>query len=966
MLRDCTGWGRGPGCAARTFFFLILSLAAALPGIAAPATVELVSRIPVRRAPDTTGPEASWTVEGPLLSTDGRFLAFTSPATNLVLGQADINHVSDVFLYDRDTGAVVLVSHTAGSDVTAGDGISSQPALSADGRFVAFISESEDLTPLGEISEWGSDRVYLFERATGAVTLVSRRAGSPETVDGTARSPQISADGSFIAYVSSADDPVSPPAPEGIHVYVYNRESGFTALVTGPQAEYIDSYALSADGRFVAVSSRSDYHFPGRQLLLWDRLTGMIRQIGQSASFLGLSLSADGRFLAFSSGATNLVPGVTDRNDQPDVFLYDGLTGSISLVSRSAEAAYVTDPEGGVDPSLSANGNAVVYYGAKGYSRLPSQAFVFDRLTGTTARVTQPADPGADVESLSVSANGRYVAFASPARDLVPGQSAPLAQSSNVFVLDRATGGMTLVSHAAGSPVRTGNGSSRSPALSADGSWIAFASKAADLVAGLKDPPEETDDIFLWERDLSQTRAVSLHPPGMASRSPAAGARDPAVGGDGRIVSFTSSAADLAPGFEDANRNYDVFLYDGTTRKITLVSRAWGTQAAANSSSLTPRVSRDGNWILYESDATDLIRDQKDEPKTGDVFLYDRIQRKTLLVSHSYRSWNRTARGQSVPRGLSVDGSVVVFESTATDLIPGQEDRNNEEDLFLWDRRSGAVTLISRTPESPVRTGNREVFFSSMSPDGNFVAFTSAASNLVPGDDADRLPDAYLWDRRTGRVEALHPVRGESSRNPIVSADGRRVAFAVTTSRHIDGASQTLVPYSVHLLDRATGRRRVVAAPSRLGWPLGLSGNGRYLLFQSGVAYGIADLYLFDRISGETRLVSDAASREEGSLRISNARLSVDGRYVAFLSRSADLEPKGIDNVVLYDRTTGESTLISRSRTTPGWGGNGFCGGLSLSATGGFVAFTSDASDLTPNDFNGGGDVFLYIPGEQP
>lgn len=963
MFWDCKGWGWESGQIVRTFF-LMLSLAVALPGIAASGTVELVSRAPARRAPDTTGQRGTNQVlDRPSISADGRVLVFNSPAANLVPGQVDRNDAPDLFLYDRDTGAVSLVSHAAGSAVTAGDRSSYHSALSADGRFVVFSSDARDLTPLGD-SPPGS-HVFLFERATGAVTLVSRRAGSAEGADASAVFPRISADGSVVAYLSAATDLLPAPVPAGFKVYVYDRRSGVTTLAAGPAFasgdDHAESYALSADGRFVAVNSRND-RSRERHLFLWDRVTGGTRLIGQRASFGDLSLSTDGQFLAFSSSATDLIPGVTDRNRLPDVFLHDRLTGAISLVSRSAGAANVTSPEGGFEPSISANGSAVVYSSGKGESTSP-QAFVFDLLTGTTALVTRssrsathPASQGADFGSLSISATGRYVAFSSPASNLVPGQSEPLPQSSDVFVLDRVTGAMTLVSHGPGSPARTGNGSSGAPALSADGGWIAFVSSASNLVADLKDPGA-TEDVFLWGRGSAETRAVSLHPPGMASLSPQAGSEQPAVSDDGHYVSFVSLATLLAPGFRDANGASDVFLYDRTTRKNVLVSRAHGSRSSANGPSGNPRISRDGNWILYESRATDLVRGQRDGPDTPDVFLYDRIGQRTILVSRSSRSRSRTARGGSVPRGLSADGSIVAFESTTPELIPGQED-NLASNVFLWDRRTGAVTLVNHVPESPLRPGFTGASFSSMSPDGNFVAFTSTAWNLVPNDGGAPL-SAYLWDRHTGKVEALYPVLGESSRNPIVSADGRYAAFAATASQDTDETNE-LAAHAVVLLDRATGTLREVASPSPGGWPLGLSEDGRHLLFQSGGEEppGIADLYLFDRISGETRLVSDTAGLPPTSRRSLGAQLSADGRYVAFFSRSY--------NVILYDRTSGESTLVSRSRLAPGQGGNRHCIDFSMSPTGGFVAFTSLASDLVARDFNLNEDVFLFSPGDLP
>jgi Tol biopolymer transport system component len=472
--------------------------------------------------PSDTAKGSSYSAGPGSMSADGRYLVFLSDARDLVPGQVDVKGTDDVFLYDRVTGTTVLVSHAAGSATKGGNDDSYEPVLSQDGRYVAFESCSRNLVPLHEDYPFCTTRIFLYERATGKVTLASRRVGNGGPYYGSY--PAISADGSYISY--RAGD-----------VYLYEQASGRTLLVNHaagsttrpgdipyPEAPYPEA-VMSADGRFVAFSSASTNLIPGQDdnygpldVFLYDRLTGVTTLVSHAAGSpltagdalsRAPSLSADGRYLAFESYATDLLTGVTDRNGDFEIFLYDRLTGTTSLVTRSPESPNVTSHDGGTAPVISADGSTIAFFSR--YDRTPYQIWVYDRPSGQTSFITRSAQSAsrpanAFTSDLVLSANGRYLSFTSVATDLVPGQN-DRGGTFDVFLHDRVSAATVLVSHAAGLPTKARNGGG--PRLSADGSWIAFSSNASDLVADKRDG-NGLSDVFLYDRKTATNRVVSL------------------------------------------------------------------------------------------------------------------------------------------------------------------------------------------------------------------------------------------------------------------------------------------------------------------------------------------------------------------------------------------------------------------------------------------------------------------------
>jgi Tol biopolymer transport system component len=1014
----------------------VLAALLAVPFAARGGQIDLLTKVPPRRAPDTASGESG----SPSLSADGRYLAFVSTASNLSPGQADDNWTGDVFLYDRIAGTVTLLSHTAGSAVTAGDRESSAPTISADGRWVAFVSMATNLVD-GQVSA-GSPNVFLYDRIKGTVTLVSHSRRSPRLAKG-ADHPVLSADGRYLAFESYARDLTSTLLGGGrLNVFLYDRTLDRTVLVSHKAASATadgsaggDSPSLSADGRYVAFRSSSTDLVPGQtgsetfrqDVFVFDRDSGSIvlasHAVGSPVTAVGGDrpvISADGGDVVFASSAANLVAGQTGESDE-NVFELHRATGAVTLVSHTLASptqtsrralAYAVSQDGGW-VAFSSEATDLVP-GQGGVDPTSFDVFLWERASGTVRVVSHSyGKPAQEVGSTSaldgISADGQRVLFQSDARDLVGPPSFDGEVRSNLYLYDRGSGGSALVSYAGAGGGLGGNDDSFSGALSADGGWVAFASRATDLAPDRKDL-NKSADLFLFGRTTGEHELVSRRDPGLPSLTPQAGSFASGLSADGRYAVFVSGAADLIPGVVDTNASQDVFLYDRVLKKTTLVSRSAASPAhAANAGSGFPSLSADGRHVLYQSDATDVVPGQIDDTPGGsanysDLFLYDRVTGTTTLVSHSATS-AVTATDQVQYALISADGSTIAFVSEARDLVPGQENRRYPDDVFLYDRASGAVTLLSHSDGFPATVGDDGSYLDALSADGRFVAVSSFADDLLAG---VHLPEdlfegaLYLYDRTTGKPVLVSHAAGMPNQalggaGGVLSADGRYLAFQTFYSGLVPGDSDpndfgdTL---DVYLYDRVTGATRLVShapgspttAAGASDQPLAISADGRFVAYAGGLpapppGSPNRQILLFDRISGQVELVSHGARGEEANGDCTRARVSADGRYVAFASHAANLTADPVtgsaftgkvsSNVYLYDRTAKRMTLVSRSFRPPYGGGNSGNnpGGPpdedapEIALSGGFVLFSSFSSNLVPGDFNlFSSDVFLYSP----
>ena len=385
---------------------------------------------------DSSGTQANNYSYFTSISADGRYVGFHSYASNLVPG--DTNAAEDVFIRDRASGTTTRVS--VDSSGIQGNGISSSPSLSADGRYVAFWSYASNLV-VGDTN--AVQDVFVRDRQS-ATTVRASVNSSAAQASGSSFDPSISGDGRYVAFVSAATNLVSGDTNGFTDIFVRDLSSGTTVRAS------VDSSGLQANG---------DSYEP--------------------------SVSGDGRYVAFVSTATNLVSG--DTNGNTDIFVRDlssGITVRASVDSTGAQAL------GGpcLYPSFSANGRYVVFKSdatnlVPGDTNGYSDIFVRDLLGGTTLRASVDSSGaqalGGVSDTASISADGRYVAFGSNATNLV---SSDTNTAEDVFLRDLSIGTTARVS-VSSSGAQSNQGSS-APSVSADGRFVAFASDASTLVAG--------------------------------------------------------------------------------------------------------------------------------------------------------------------------------------------------------------------------------------------------------------------------------------------------------------------------------------------------------------------------------------------------------------------------------------------------------------------------------------------------
>ncbi|MEA2507531.1 MAG: hypothetical protein QOH48_2149 [Actinomycetota bacterium] len=428
----------------RSVLVFLVACLVALPGIPGWAARKGIVRVSV----SNTGRQGNGNSYGPSISTNGRWVAFSSDATDLV--PHDNNGWPDAFVRNLRNGHTQLVS--VSSLGKQGNDFSGGPSISADGRRVVFTSLADNLVP-GDNNDTDGNRVsdiFVRDLFTGTTTLVSV-SSSGQQGNGPSYFGSISANGRWVAFTSQAKNLVPNDAngrqPD---VFVHDLRSGATKLVSvsssGDQpkaASFAFPHALSTDGHLVAFESQAGDLVPGdhngqSDIFVHNLRTGKtslvsVNSSGQAAngSSSYASMSAGGRRVAFYSSAENLVRG--DHDDQLDVFVRDLRTHTTKLVSVSS-AGRPLDDQYSCCPSISPNGRRVGFQSSVprpgGGDRIEA-VFVHDIRTGTTTRVSGSSSGKQDDDSGTASLSNRSVAFESYLDDLVPGDT---NHSNDVFV----------------------------------------------------------------------------------------------------------------------------------------------------------------------------------------------------------------------------------------------------------------------------------------------------------------------------------------------------------------------------------------------------------------------------------------------------------------------------------------------------------------------------------------------------
>jgi hypothetical protein len=449
------------------------------------------------------------------------------------------------------------------------------------------------------------------------------------------------------------------------------------------------------------------------------------RTSGGNGNSTNASVSTDGMTIAFQSTASDLVSN--DNNLSTDVFAYDARSGSTRLVSIDSTG---TKSAAGTsrDPIVSADGRFVAFTSDAGdvvstpVSR-NGDVYLRDLQTSTTALVSvnRGGDRGGNGASnvLGMSSDGMTILFLSEATDLV--SLSDSNDQKDIFARDMRTGVTQLVSIN-----RYGDGTPSSDSfhgtISANGRYVAFANIANNV---LPNDSNTSSDIFLRDLAAGRTILVSANP---ASQPSNRGAFRPSLSADGSMIAFDSISSDLTA--NDANGNdSDIFLRNVSTNTTTLVSlNLNGTTTSGDS--FSPQISANGQFVTFVSPVANLVAN--DTNGVTDAFVRDLQAGRTILLNTS--STGQPGNGGSTDPRISANGRLAVFLSLATNF--GYSDTNGQLDVFLKDIVSGALTLVSATPTGVA--GNAAAARPRISEDGRVVVFESAASNLVPGDSNAR------------------------------------------------------------------------------------------------------------------------------------------------------------------------------------------------------------------------------------
>lgn len=409
-----------------------------------------------------------------------------------------------------------------------------------------------------------------------------------------------------------------------------------------------------------------------------------------------------------------------------------------------------------------------------------------------------------------------------------------------------------------------------------------------------------------------ETTIVSVSDSGVqadAGTSDGAGGSYRGISGDGRYITFRSAATNLVSG--DTNAVSDIFLRDTLTGTTEIVSKSL-TGGLSNGASVNVSISGDGNFVSFQSTATNLIA--SDTNGFQDVFVRNLETGINELISVT--SSGVQGNSSSLQGSVSTDGRYVAFTSNATNLVTG--DINGVADIFLRDRQTGTTTLISQSTSGTRANAASSLNKSAVSTDGRYVTFFSSASNLVAG-DLNGVGDIFLRDTLLNTTTRLSVSDSGTEGNlasdvySSISADGRYVTFNSSASNLVSGDTN-----------------------------------------------GTSDVFVRDLVEGTIIRVSTDSNGNEVVGISSNSSISADGKFISFTSTASTLVSGDTNSVAdIFVKNTVSGEVVRASVDSSGVESGGASHASAISADGGFVTFDSDATNLVEGDTNGFVDNFL-------
>ena len=890
------------------------------------------------------------------------------------------NGLSDITAPVVNATPHVKMVSVAPDGETPGDSSSLGVATSKDGRYVAFISYATNLVP-GSYS--GAAGVFVRDTQTNTTTRVLANDGSiPQ--GGDAIRVAMSADGTVVIFSSQATNLVSKPTYGNINVFAYDRVHGGVTLVSADasgnpanNSSGQGGLSVSGDGRFVAFESLatnfSSNTLDSPQIYVSDRLLGTTTLIGlaydggPAPRAYHPAISEDGHYVAFSSAAQLTA---TPPNSSFQVYRYNLESGAMELVSadaggaigdaNSGEAVNMNDPT--MQPAISADGRYVMYQSTA--SNLVTSVlnhthswFVTDMVTGTTANATYSmATLGPIPASGALSSDGQFAIFATAADVTYTG--CPEDRAGGVFMRDLVNNTTSMLSIDNADQGPNSFNMNHPIALSGDGTasyfsdsypYTSIATGFPELFATISPPSNMQAGIQAWPMTLTLTQSVPSRAFNVKlNAKPTANVVLTLSSTDtSNIVVSAGATLTFTPGNWGVPQQATLALV-GMQRGDVVVPISIGVQSSADAH--------------YSAAAAVAVRAHSYLPP---------------MVTLASRTTAALGNGASQNVALSDDGTVVAFESVASNLVSG--DSNGFSDIFVGNVGSGSLALVSRSYGQYI--GNRASTLPLLSGDGNTVAFTSTANNLIQyGTDTNSCADVFVTVRsnasiafnNTDIVSATPAYKAGNgcSTGTSMSADGRLIVFQSTSTDLVAG--DTNGAQDIFVRDRYHGTTQLVSASSAgaqsnaLSQYGAISADGRYVAFESSGATLVAGVsgthvFLRDLVTRTTVAVDRVGAGGVGNGSSTSPSVSGDGRYVAFTSTATNLggtDANGASDVFVRDTQT--NTTMPISLTGAGATGNGASSLATISQNGQFVAFVSSANNLVAGDTNSAPDIFVY------
>jgi dipeptidyl aminopeptidase/acylaminoacyl peptidase len=879
-----------------------------------------------------------------IISRDGRYVLFASTANNLTLVNNNnfvLPRRFNVFLRDRLASTTTLVSvNMAGNG--GGNGDSFPTGISTNGQFALFESSASDL--VANDTNKASD-IFMRDLGSGLTTLVSVSTNGTSG-NGTSRGSVMTGDGRYVAFVSTASNLVSGDTNNSADVFVRDLQAGKTTLVSVGASTNSESPEITPDGRYVAFYSTATNLVPGvatnGDIFVRDLLAGnttwastnaraIAQSVTGSTNFVSCnySISDDGQFVAFEA-CTNPPSGSTALGI---VLRYHLPTGLTDIICTNANVPLASFPNLH-DLAMTPDGRFTAYVG--NVSGTNTAIYLWDAQTGTNTLVSAKPDNSGPADGFCdspvVSSNGQFVAFVSTASNLV---ASTLTGGWHVYLRDLQAG-VTQLLDADTNGVGVGVAPTLVPALSADGSVVAFDS--ANL---LSDNRHLNYNVFARDLTTGITGSISVRQPVLPSQTPngLSGITPFSVSANGRFVAFYSDADDLVP--NDTNGFGDVFVRDLVAGTNILVSVNTNGNASGDGLSTDPSISSNGQYVVFTSSADNLV---PGGTNARNVYIRDLQAGTTALVSVSTNGVD-PGNGDSFLPIISADGRYVLFHSGASNLAAGSV---SGENLFFRDLQAGTTYVLT----------SGGVSSASMTPDGQSVAFIGTAA----GTSGTKL---YVWNSQLTALTYTNSPSIPSTVIPVVSIspNGQKLAYLASSPLNLSVAD--LVLNTVSTINPSG------AFFSHAG--LQFSSDGRFLTYagKTNSASGAPNVFLYDFQTGSNLLVSqNFNSHVAANTNSDSPAISPNGRFVAYRSFATNLVSLDSNNVAdlfIYDMASNTTYLVSVNGA-----GNSSADDRSLkpvfSGDSQTLYFQSWASDISDNDFNGYSDIFaldlvLPLPG---